>query len=163
MMRRVISVLLENEAGALSRVAGLFSARGYNIEGLSVAPTDDESVSRMTLVTRGDEQIIEQIIKQLRKLIEVIKVTDLTEGPHIEREMVLVKVYAADAEARAEVSRVAEMFRARIIDVTRTSFTLEVTGDERKVTSLLELFEPDQVTEVVRTGATAVGRGERSL
>lgn len=162
-MRRVISVLLENEAGALSRVAGLFSARGYNIEGLSVAPTDDESVSRMTIVTRGDEQIIEQIIKQLRKLIEVIKVTDLTEGPHIEREMVLIKVYAADAEARAEVDRVAEMFRARIIDVTRTSFTLEVTGDERKVTSLLELFEPDQVTEVVRTGATAVGRGERAL
>jgi acetolactate synthase-1/3 small subunit len=162
-MRRVISVLLENEAGALSRVAGLFSARGYNIEGLSVAPTDDESVSRMTIVTRGDDQIIEQIIKQLRKLIEVIKVTDLTEGPHIEREMVLIKVYAADAEARAEVDRVAEMFRARVIDVTRTSFTLEVTGDERKVSSLLELFEPDQVTEVVRTGATAVGRGERAL
>jgi acetolactate synthase-1/3 small subunit len=162
-MRRVISVLLENESGALSRVAGLFSARGYNIEGLSVAPTDDETVSRMTIVTRGDDQIIEQIIKQLRKLIEVIKVNDLTEGPHIEREMVLIKVYAADAEARAEVDRVAEMFRARVIDVTRTSFTLEVTGDERKVTSLLELFEPDQVTEVVRTGATAVGRGERAL
>ena len=162
-MRRVISVLLENEAGALSRVAGLFSARGYNIEGLSVAPTDEEAVSRMTIVTRGDEQIIEQIIKQLRKLIEVIKVTDLTEGAHIEREMVLLKVQAETGEERAEVKRIADIYRSRIIDVTDSSYTLEVTGDSQKVQSLLQLFEPARVVEVVRTGTTAIGRGARGI
>ncbi|MEF8793728.1 acetolactate synthase small subunit [Thiohalorhabdus sp.] len=162
-MRRVISVLLENEAGALSRVAGLFSARGYNIEGLSVAPTDDEQVSRMTIVTRGDEQIIEQIIKQLRKLIEVIKVTDLTEGAHIEREMVLLKVQAETGEDRAEIKRIADIYRSRIIDVTDSSYTLEVTGDGQKVQSLLQLFEPARVVEVVRTGTTAIGRGARGM
>ena len=162
-MRRVISVLLENEAGALSRVAGLFSARGYNIEGLSVAPTDDPNVSRMTIVTGGDEPIIEQIIKQLRKLIEVIKVTDLTEGTHVEREMILLKVQAATAEERAEVTRLADIYRARIIDVTESSYTLEVTGDGPKVQSLLDLFDPGQVVEVVRTGTVAVGRGARGM
>jgi acetolactate synthase-1/3 small subunit len=159
----VISVLLENEAGALSRVAGLFSARGYNIEGLSVAPTDDPDVSRMTIVTWGDDAIIEQIIKQLRKLIEVIKVTDLSEGAHIEREMVLLKVQAEGGEQRAEVKRIADIYRSRIIDVTDSSFTLEVTGDGQKVQSLLELFEPAQVVEVVRTGTTAIGRGARGM
>jgi len=162
-MRRVISVLLENEAGALSRVAGLFSARGYNIEGLSVAPTDEEAVSRMTIVTWGDDQIIEQIIKQLRKLIEVIRVTDLTEGAHIEREMVLLKVQAESGDERAEVKRVADIYRSRIIDVTDSSYTLEVTGDGQKVASLLELFDPSQVVEVVRTGTTAIGRGARGM
>ncbi|HKJ87497.1 MAG TPA: acetolactate synthase small subunit [Gammaproteobacteria bacterium] len=162
-MRRVISVLLENEAGALSRVAGLFSARGYNIEGLSVAPTDDEEVSRMTIVTWGDDQIIEQIVKQLRKLVEVIKVTDLSEGPHVEREMVLLKVQAESGEERAEVKRIADIYRSRIIDVTDSSYTLEVTGDGQKVQSLLELFEPAQVVEVVRTGTIAVGRGARGM
>jgi acetolactate synthase-1/3 small subunit len=162
-MRRVISVLLENEAGALSRVAGLFSARGYNIEGLSVAPTDEEEVSRMTIVTWGDDQIIEQIIKQLRKLIEVIRVTDLTEGTHIEREMVLLKVQAESGEERAEVKRIADIYRSRIIDVTDSSYTLEVTGDGQKVQSLVELFEPSQVVEVVRTGTTAIGRGARGM
>ncbi|MFA9460785.1 acetolactate synthase small subunit [Thiohalorhabdus methylotrophus] len=162
-MRRVISVLLENEAGALSRVAGLFSARGYNIEGLSVAPTDEEEVSRMTIVTWGDDPIIEQIIKQLRKLVEVIKVTDLTEGAHVEREMVLLKVQAESGEERAEVKRIADIYRSRIIDVTDSSYTLEVTGDGQKVQSLLELFEPAQVVEVVRTGAIAIGRGARGM
>jgi acetolactate synthase-1/3 small subunit len=162
-MRRVISVLLENEAGALSRVAGLFSARGYNIEGLSVAPTDDPDVSRMTIVTRGDDAIIEQIIKQLRKLIEVIKVTDLSEGAHIEREMVLLKVQAEGGDERAEVKRIADIYRSRIIDVTDTSFTLEVTGDAQKVQSLLELFDHSRVVEVVRTGTTAIGRGARGM
>lgn len=158
-MRRVISVLLENEAGALSRVAGLFSARGYNIEGLSVAPTDDPEISRMTIVTAGDEQIIEQIIKQLRKLIEVIRVTDLTEGVHVEREMVLLKLRAETGEDRAEIKRIADIYRSRIIDVTDASYTLEVTGDGRKVESLLELFDASQVVEVVRTGTIAIGRG----
>ena len=158
-MRRVISVLLENEAGALSRVAGLFSARGYNIEGLSVAPTDEEAVSRMTIVTWGDDQIIEQIIKQLRKLIEVIRVTDLTEGTHIEREMVLLKLRAESGEERAEIKRIADIYRSRIIDVTDSSYTLEVTGDGQKVQSLLDLFEPSQLVEVVRTGTIAIGRG----
>jgi len=158
-MRRVISVLLENEAGALSRVAGLFSARGYNIEGLSVAPTDDPEISRMTIVTTGDEQIIEQIIKQLRKLIEVIRVTDLTEGVHVEREMVLLKLRAETGEDRAEIKRIADIYRSRIIDVTDASYTLEVTGDGRKVEALLELFDASQVVEVVRTGTIAIGRG----
>ncbi|KPV40426.1 acetolactate synthase [Thiohalorhabdus denitrificans] len=162
-MRRVISVLLENEAGALSRVAGLFSARGYNIEGLSVAPTDDEGVSRMTIVTWGDDQILEQIIKQLRKLVEVIKVTDLTEGAHVEREMVLLKVQAESGDERAEVKRIADIYRSRIIDITDTSYTLEVTGDGQKVQSMVELFEPSRVVEVVRTGAIAIGRGARGM
>ncbi len=162
-MRRLISVLLENEAGALSRVAGLFSARGYNIEGLSVAPTDDPEISRMTIVTWGDEQIIEQIIKQLRKLIEVIRVTDLTEGAHVEREMILLKLQAQSSEERAEIKRIAEIYRSRIIDVTSSSYTLEVTGNGQKLQSLLDLFETSQVVEVVRTGTIAIGRGAEGM
>jgi acetolactate synthase-1/3 small subunit len=127
-MRHIISILIENEAGALSRVAGLFSARGYNIESLTVAPTEDASLSRMTLVTRGSDDIIEQITKQLNKLIDVVKLMDLTEGPHIEREMMLIKVRAAGGEQRDEVKRMADIFRGRIVDVTDTTYTIEVTA-----------------------------------
>ncbi|MEW5790463.1 MAG: acetolactate synthase small subunit [Pseudomonadota bacterium] len=159
-MRHIISVLLENEAGALSRVAGLFSARGYNIEAMTVAPTDDPSVSRMTLVTHGSDDIIEQILKQLNKLIEVIRVHDLTEGPHIAREMMLVKVHAVGAD-REEVKRLSDIFRGNIIDVTDRSYTIELTGSSDKLDALLEALDPGMIIEVVRTGTSAISRGAK--
>ena len=127
-MRHIISILMENESGALSRVAGLFSARGYNIESLTVAPTEEPTLSRMTLVTSGSEQIIEQITKQLNKLVDVVKLVDLTEGPHLEREMMLIKVRASGGDARAEIKRLADIFRGRIIDVTDTTITAVTNG-----------------------------------
>ncbi len=161
-MRHIISVLMENEAGALSRVAGLFSARGYNIESLTVAPTNDETLSRMTLVTRGDDQIIEQIQKQLNKLIDVVKVTDLSEARHIEREIALVKVETRGGD-REEVKRMADIFRGRIIDVTDSTYTIELTGNGEKIDAFLEAMGSMPVTEVVRSGALGIGRGARSL
>ena len=162
-MRRIISVLLENEAGALSRVAGLFSARGFNIESLTVAPTDDASLSRMTIVTGGTEQIIEQITKQLNKLIEVVKLIELTEGKYIERELMLVKVAAGGGERRAELKRLADIFRGRIIDVTDTSYTLELTGDSDKVDAFIQTLPPADIIEIVRSGVSGIGRGERVI
>ena len=162
-MRRIISLLLENESGALSRVAGLFSARGYNIESLTVAPTDDDSLSRMTIVTNGTDQIIEQITKQLNKLIEVVKLIDLTEGHHIERELMLVKVVAAGNDQREEVKRLNDIFRGRIIDVTDSTYTLELTGNSEKVDAFLETLSPFEVIEVVRSGISGIGRGKRTL
>lgn len=162
-MRRIISVLLENEAGALSRVAGLFSARGYNIESLTVAPTDDDSLSRMTIVTHGTDPIIEQITKQLNKLIEVVKLIDLTEGHHIERELMLVKAAAAGNEQREEIKRLNDIFRGRIIDVTDSTYTLELTGNSRKVDAFLEALAPFEIIEVVRSGISGIGRGKRAL
>lgn len=159
-MRHIISLLLENEAGALSRVAGLFSARGYNIESMTVAPTHDPNVSRMTLVTHGSEEIVEQILKQLNKLIEVVRVQDLTEGPHIEREMMLVKVHAVGAD-REEVKRLADIFRGSIIDVTDRSYTIELTGDTEKLNAFLAAFDPGMVIEVVRTGPSGISRGAK--
>jgi acetolactate synthase I/III small subunit len=160
--RRIISILLENESGALSRVAGLFSARAYNIETLTVAPTEDPSLSRMTIVTSGNEDVIEQITKHLNRLIEVVKVIDLTEGPHIERELMLVKVRATAAE-REEMKRMAEIFRGSIIDVTDKSYTIEVTGDKSKLDGFLQAIDPGAILETVRTGASGIGRGERML
>jgi len=157
-MRRTISVLVENEAGVLSRIANLFSGRGYNIDSLSVAETLDPSVSCMTIVTHGNDQIIEQITKQLHKLINVIKVTDLTEGDHIEREMVLIKV-ATEPATRAEALRVADIFRAKIVDVTPKTFTVEVTGGEKKVEGMIALLRPLGIKEIVRTGRIAIPRG----
>jgi len=157
-MRRTISVLVENEAGVLSRIANLFSGRGYNIDSLSVAETLDPSVSCMTIVTHGNDQIIEQITKQLHKLINVIKVTDLTEGDHIEREMVLIKV-ATEPANRAEALRVADIFRAKIVDVTPKTFTVEVTGGEKKVEGIIALLRPLGIKEIVRTGRIAIPRG----
>jgi len=153
---------MENEAGALSRVAGLFSARGYNIESLTVAPTEDPSLSRMTLVTRGTEEVIEQITKQLNKLIDVVKLLDMTDGPHIEREMMLVKVQAV-GENRNELKRIADIFRGRIIDVTDQTYTVELTGAGDKLDAFLQALDPVLIIEVVRSGVSGIARGARSL
>jgi len=161
-MRHIISILLENEAGALSRVAGLFSARGYNIESLSVAPTEDPTLSRMTLVTTGSDDVIEQITKQLNKLIEVVKLVDLSNGDHIERELMLVKVRAI-GPAREEFKRLADIFRGSIVDVTEKTYTIELTGPSTKLDALLDAIDRSLVIEIARTGASGLGRGERSL
>ncbi len=162
-MRHIISILMENEAGALSRVAGLFSARGYNIESLSVAPTEDASLSRLTLVTRGSDDIIEQITKQLNKLVDVVKLMDLTEGPHIEREMMLIKVRAVGGDQRDEVKRMADIFRGRIIDVTDSTYTIELTGDGAKLDSFIQALDKGMILETVRTGVSGISRGEKAL
>ncbi|WP_017941170.1 MULTISPECIES: acetolactate synthase small subunit [unclassified Thioalkalivibrio] len=162
-MRHIISVLLENEAGALSRVAGLFSARGYNIESLTVAPTDDPSLSRMTIVTSGSDEIVEQITKQLNKLIDVIKLLDMTAYPHIEREMALVKVRVPEAADREEAKRLADIFRGRIIDVTHDTYVIEITGEGSKLDAFLEALQPFPVLEVVRSGVMGIARGDVSL
>ncbi|HSG11241.1 MAG TPA: acetolactate synthase small subunit [Gammaproteobacteria bacterium] len=161
-MRHIISILMENEAGALSRVAGLFSARGYNIESLTVAPTEDPSLSRMTLVTSGTDEIIEQITKQLNKLIDVVKLMDMTDGPHIEREMMLVKV-RAEGDNRHELKRISDIFRGRIIDVTDETYTIEMTGAGEKLDAFLQTIDPALIVEVVRSGVSGIGRGDRSL
>jgi len=161
-MRHTISVLVENEFGVLSRVAGLFSGRGFNIESLSVAETTDPTVSRITLVTRGDDQVLEQIEKQLNKLVSVIQVTDFTGTEHVERELVLIKVTAED-RTRAEVINIVDLFRGRIIDVSRTSYVVEVTGTEDKIHALIELLKPIGILEIVRTGKVAMFRGARTL
>ena len=158
--KHTISVLVENRFGVLSRVAGLFSARGYNIESLSVGETLDPAVSRMTLVVRGDEFVIEQVMKQLHKLIDVIKVTDLTDDRHVERELVLIRVNA-EPQHRAEILRTADIFRAKVVDVTPVSFILEATGDEMKIEALIELLRPMGIQEIVRTGKVAVTRGPK--
>ena len=160
--RHIISILLENEAGALSRVANLFSARGFNIECLTVAPTEDASLSRLTLVTTGNEDIIEQIVKQLNKLIDVVKLIDLTEGPHIERELMLIKVKAT-GEQRAEMQRLTDIFRGRVIDVTDSTFTIELTGTSDKLDGFISAVPSDNILEVVRSGVTGIARGQKSL
>ena len=159
-MRHIISLLMENEAGALSRVAGLFSARGYNIESLTVAPTEDSSLSRMTIVTSGSDEIIEQIIKQLNKLIDVVKVLDLNDGKHIERELMLVKVKASH-QYREEMKRISDIFRGRIIDVSDNTFTIEITGSSTKLDAYLDSLDKSAIVETVRTGASGIGRGDR--
>jgi acetolactate synthase-1/3 small subunit len=162
-MRHIIAILMENESGALSRVAGLFSARGYNIESLTVAPTEDPSLSRMTLVTSGSEEIIEQIVKQLNKLVDVVRLMELAEGPHIEREMMLVKVRATDGEAREELKRLADIFRGRVVDVTENTYTIELTGDAEKVDAFLQTLPQTSILETVRSGVMGIARGERAL
>jgi acetolactate synthase-1/3 small subunit len=161
-MKHIISVLLENEPGALSRVVGLFSARGYNIETLTVAPTEDASLSRMTIVTRGSDDVIEQITKHLNRLVEVVKLIDLSEQPHIERELMLIKVRAVGKE-REEMKRMADIFRGRIIDVTDKTYTIELTGDSGKLDGFIEALEPEAILETVRTGSSGIARGERVL
>ncbi len=161
-MRHIISILLENESGALSRVAGLFSARGYNIESLTVAPTEDPSLSRMTIVTTGSDDVVEQITKQLNKLIEVVKLVDLSEAAHIERELMLIKVRAAGKD-REEMKRMADIFRGRIIDVTESTYTVELTGDGSKLDAFIEALDKTAILETVRTGASGIARGERVL
>ena len=161
-MKHIIAVLLENEPGALSRVVGLFSARGYNIESLTVAPTEDPSLSRMTIQTTGSDDVIEQITKHLNRLIEVVKVVDLTEGAYTERELMLVKVRAVGKE-REEMKRMADIFRGRVIDVTEKSYTIELTGDQGKNDAFLEAIDRAAILETVRTGSCGIGRGERIL
>lgn len=162
MIRRVISLLLENEPGALSRVAGLFFARGYNIESLTVAPTEDPSVSRMTLVTGGeDEVVIEQITKQLNKLVDVIKLADLTEGRHVERELMLIKIRTGGN--RDEIQRLVGIFRGHIVDVSTTTYIIELTGTGEKLGAFIGSLDPKCILEVARSGAMGVGRGEKSL
>lgn len=162
-MRHIISLLMENESGALSRVAGLFSARGYNIESLSVAPTEDPSLSRMTIVTRGSNEIIEQITKQLNKLVDIVKLADITEGEHIERELMLIKVRTGSADSRAEIKRLTDIFRGRIIDVTETTYVIELTGACEKLDAFIEAIKDENIIETVRSGASGIARGERSL
>ena len=161
-MRHVISLLIENEAGALSRVSGLFSARAYNIESLTVAPTEDPSMSRITIVSVGSDDIIEQITKQLNKLIEVIKVVDISEAAHIERELMLVKVRATGKD-REEMKRMSDIFRGRIIDVTETTYVIELTGNTGKLDSFIEAIDRSLILETVRTGVCGIGRGDRIL
>ncbi len=161
-MRHIISILIENESGALSRVSGLFSARGYNIETLTVAPTEDASLSRMTIVTSGSDDVIEQITKQLNKLIDVVKVVDLSEAPHVERELMLVKVRASGKD-REEMKRLSDIFRGRIIDVTETTYVIELTGNSAKIDSFIEALDKGLILETVRTGVSGIGRGDRIL
>ncbi|MFV2054886.1 MAG: acetolactate synthase small subunit [Thiohalomonadales bacterium] len=161
-MRHIISILLENEAGALSRVAGLFSSRGYNIESLSVAPTEDETLSRITLVTSGSEEIVEQITKQLNKLVDVVKLVDLTDGDHIEREMMLIKVSAEGSETRQEIIRLTAIFRGHVIDVTSKIYTIELTGDSDKLDAFITAVNVP-ILETVRSGVTGIARGDRVL
>lgn len=163
-MRRILSILLENEPGALSRVIGLFSQRGYNIETLTVAPTDDTSLSRITLTTLGDERALEQITKQLNKLIDVLKVTDLSEGIHVERELMLIKVRVASNAAREELKRTTDIFRGQVIDVTPTTYTIQLVGATDKQEAFIHTVgENGDIVEVVRSGVTGIARGERGL
>jgi len=161
-MKHTISILLENEAGALSRVVGLFSARGYNIETLTVAPTEDPTLSRMTIVTSGSDDVIEQITKHLNRLIEVVKVVDLSEAPFIERELMLIKVRAVGKD-REEMKRLADIFRGRVIDVTEKTYTIELTGDRTKIDAFIEAIDHTAILETVRTGGSGIARGERVL
>jgi acetolactate synthase-1/3 small subunit len=161
-MRHIISILLENEPGALARVVDLFAARAYNIETLTVAPTEDNTLSRLTLVTMGSDDVIEQITKHLNRLVDVIKVVDLTEGPHLERELMLIKVRAVGKE-REEMKRMADIFRGRIIDVTDKAYTIELTGNQDKIQAFIDALDRSAILETVRTGVSGIGRGERIL
>ncbi|SFI09844.1 acetolactate synthase small subunit [Modicisalibacter xianhensis] len=161
-MRHIISILMENEPGALSRVVGLFSQRNFNIESLNVAPTEDSTLSRLTVTTVGDDRVIEQITKQLNKLIDVVKLVDLTEGNHIERELMLVKVKALGAQ-RDEVKRTADIFRAQIVDVTPSVYTVQITGDAGKLDAFLQAMAPIGILEVARTGVSGISRGDKIL
>jgi len=162
LMRRIISVLLENESGALSRVIGLFAQRGYNIETLTVAPTDDETLSRLTLTTLATDEQIEQITKQLNKLIEVVKLVDLTEGEHVERELMLIKLKVSGAQ-RAEVKRTSDIFRGQIVDVSNNTYTIQLTGTSDKLDAFMRAISDSTILEVVRSGVSGLSRGEKVL
>lgn len=161
-MRRIISILMENEAGALSRVIGLFSQRGYNIETLTVAPTEDNTLSRLTLTTYGDDRTIERITKHLNKLIEVVKLVDLSEGDHVEREIMLIKIKASGAQ-RAEIKRTVDIFRGQIVDVTSAIYVVQLTGTSDKLDAFIEAVGETQILEVVRSGVSGIARGEKTL
>lgn len=157
-MRRILAILLENEAGSLSRIVGLFSQRAFNIESLTVAPTEDASLSRITIATRGDDRVLEQIVKQVNKLIDVIKITDLTDGNHIEREILLLKVLAMNDKSRTEVKRITDIFRGSIIDIGKQVYTIQLTGDAEKINAFIEtLGHETEIIEAVRSGCE-IGR-----
>ncbi len=160
--RHIIALLIENESGALSRVAGLFSMRGYNIESLNVAPTNDPTLSRATLVTSGDDRTIEQITKQLNKLVDIVRLVDLTEAAHVEREMMMIKVRATGVQ-REEIKRLTDIYRGKVIDVTESTYVIEVTGDSEKLDALMSSVGDDHILEVVRSGVISIARGERGL
>lgn len=162
-MKRIISILLENESGSLSRVVGLFSQRGYNIDTLTVAPTDDDTLSRLTLTTQGDDQMAEQIVKQLHKLIDTIKVVDLTVGAHIERELMLVKIKAPDNDIRNELKRSVDIFRGQIVDVTVSTYTVQLVGDSDKLDAFIDAVREIGIMEVVRSGVSGITRGDKFL
>lgn len=161
-MKHILSILLENAPGALSRVVGLFSARGYNIESLTVAPTEDDTLSRMTITTTGSDDVIEQITKHLNRLVDVVKVVDLTEGAHVERELMLIKVRAVGKE-REEIMRMADIFRGHVVDVTDKAYTIELTGDQAKIQAFINSIDKSAILETVRTGVSGIGRAERIL
>ena len=161
-MRHTISVLVENQFGVLARISGMFSARGFNIDSLTVGVTDEEEISRMTIVVKGDDRILEQVMKQLNKLINVIKVIDLTKTEHVEREMVLIKV-TAEPEHRAEILRIVDIFRGKVVDVGHKTYTIEVTGSEGKIEAIIRIFDPIGIIEIARTGKACLQRGTRSL
>lgn len=161
-MRHILSILMENESGALSRVVGLFAQRNFNIESLTVAPTEDETLSRLTLTTVGNDRVIEQITKQLNKLIEVVKLVDLTEGDHIERELMLIKVKALGSQ-RSEVIRNVDIFRGQVIDVTSSVYTVQLAGSSDKLDAFINVIDSTNVLEVVRTGVSGISRGEKVL
>ena len=161
-MKHTLSVLVENTPGALSRITGLFSGRGFNIESLCVAATLDSTLSHLTLVTKGDDFIIEQIIKQLRRLVDVFKVVDVSEGEFVEREMALIKVRAED-ETRAEILRMCDIFRCKVVDVSPRSYTLELTGPESKLKAVIELLRPIGIKEISRTGTIAMIREKKTI
>ncbi len=161
-MRHIISLLLENESGALSRVSGLFSARGYNLESVTVAPTNDRSLSRMTIVTSGTDEIVEQITKQLNKLVDVVRLSDLTESSHIERELLLIKV-RAEGTGREEIRSLVDIFRGQIVDVTDKSYIIQLTGDGQKIDAFMNALGEHSILEVARSGSTGIARGERVL
>lgn len=163
-MRRIISVLMENAPGSLSRIVGVFSQRGFNVDSLCVAPTDDESLSRLTIITQGNDKVIEQIIKQVNKLIDVLKVAELTEGPHIERELMLIKVATRTELSRAEVKRNVDIFRARILDVNANNYTIEITGTSDKLSAFADVMSQSaDIIESARTGVCGLARGDRAL
>ncbi len=161
-MRHILSVLLENEPGSLSRVVGLFSQRNFNIESLTVAATDDETLSRITITTSGNDKVVEQVTKQLNKLVDVVKVVDLTEGDHIERELMMIK-YKASGAARDEIKRTADIFRGQIIDITPTTYTVQLVGSSSKLDAFIDALETANLIEVVRTGVSGIARGEKVL
>jgi acetolactate synthase-1/3 small subunit len=163
-MRRILAVLLENEPGSLSRIVGLFSQRAFNIESLTVAPTEDQSLSRITIATRGDDKVLEQIVKQVNKLIDVIKITDLTERSHVERELLLLKVLAMNDKSRTEVKRITDIFRGSIVDIGKQVYTIELTGDAEKINAFVNtLANETEIIESVRSGCVGIARGEKAL
>jgi acetolactate synthase-1/3 small subunit len=163
-MRRILAILLENEPGSLSRIVGLFSQRAFNIQSLTVAPTEDPSLSRITIATSGDDKVLEQIVKQVNKLIDVIKITDLTDRSHVERELILIKVLAMNDKSRTEVKRITDIFRGSIIDIGKQIYTIQLTGDAEKINAFVEtLSNETEIIESVRSGCVGIARGEKAL